>query len=336
MRQPDFQNLLRVLQRREPVRPTLFEFFMNDQVYDYLTQGETFDNHDDLGSYRRLISAFYHAGYDYVALAGSDFTFPHPEIPQARSISQNAPGVITDRASFTAYAWPNPDTCDYSRLDTLTADLPSGMKMIVSGPGGVLENAITLLGYETLCIMSAEDPDLLDEIFTAIGSRILRYYQICLQYPSVGALIVNDDWGFSQQTLLKPADMRRYVFPWHRQMVAAGHAAGRPSILHSCGNLRDVWEDLIEDIQFDGKHSFEDKIMPVEEAYERYGRRIAIMGGFDLDFICRSSPAEIRARVDAMLRRTAGRGGFAVGTGNSVPYYVPIENYLAMISCVQE
>jgi uroporphyrinogen decarboxylase len=32
-----------------------------------------------------------------------------------------------------------------------------------------------------------------------------------------------------------------------------------------------------------------------------------------------------------MLERTAGRGGYALGTGNSVPDYVPDENYLAMI-----
>jgi hypothetical protein len=36
-----------------------------------------------------------------------------------------------------------------------------------------------------------------------------------------------------------------------------------------------------------------------------------------------------------MLRQVGDRGGFAVGTGNSVPYYVPTENYLAMIDIHQ-
>lgn len=331
MRQPDFSNLLAVLRREEPARPTLFEFFMNDLVYSHFTAGETFEDSDGLGDCRRRIRAYANAGYDYVTLPGSDFAFPHPEIRRARSISQNAPGIITDRDSFAAYAWPDPAQFPCSRLDALAADLPDGMKIIVYGPSGVLENVTTLLGFETLCLMLKEDPDLLREVFDAVGSRLLQYYGLCLRYPAVGAVILNDDWGFHQQTFLSPSDMRRLVFPWHRRMAAAAHEAGRPAILHSCGNLREVWEDIIEDMHFDGKHSFEDKIQPVEEAYEQYGRRIAILGGFDLDFICRSTPDAIRLRVRSMLGRTAGRGGFAIGTGNSVPDYVPLENYLAMI-----
>jgi len=335
-RAPDFSQLLAVLERREPGRPTLFEFFMNDQVYDYFAAGMTFDNSDHLAAWRRRMAAFFEAGYDYVTLPGSSFAFPGPAFERARSISQNTPGLICDRASFDAYPWPDPDRSDYSRLDILARELPEGMRLVVNGPGGVLENATTLLGYETMCIMSAEDPDLLGDVCAAIGSRILRYYEICLAYPAVGAIIVNDDWGFAQQTLLAPRDMRRYIFPWHKRMVETVHQAGRPAILHSCGNLAEVWEDVIEDMRFDGKHSFEDKIQPVEEAYEQYGRRIAIMGGFDLDFICRASPKAIQARVRAMLERTRGRGGFAIGTGNSVPDYVPLDHYLAMIESIYD
>ena len=37
-----------------------------------------------------------------------------------------------------------------------------------------------------------------------------------------------------------------------------------------------------------------------------------------------------------MLERTEKRGGYAPGTGNSVPDYVPDENYFAMISAALE
>jgi len=74
----------------------------------------------------------------------------------------------------------------------------------------------------------------------------------------------------------------------------------------------------------------------VEDAYERWGGRIAILGGIDVDFVCRSTPEQIRERSRAMLKRAQKRGGYALGTGNSVPEYVPDENYLAMISVVNE
>ena len=68
------------------------------------------------------------------------------------------------------------------------------------------------------------------------------------------------------------------------------HAAGKPAILHSCGNLLDVMDDIIDEMGYDGKHSYEDAIQSVEDAYEAYHERIAILGGFDLDFVVRSAP----------------------------------------------
>ena len=41
-------------------------------------------------------------------------------------------------------------------------------------------------------------------------------------------------------------------------------------------------DDLIDGLGYDGKHSFEDSIIPVEEAYERWGSRIAILGALTL------------------------------------------------------
>jgi uroporphyrinogen decarboxylase len=146
----------------------------------------------------------------------------------------------------------------------------------------------------------------------------------------VGACISNDDWGFKTQTLLSVADLRRYVFPWHVKIVEAIHAAGKPAILHSCGEAREIMDDIITRMRYDGKHSYEDVIMPVEEAYDRWAGRIAILGGIDVDFIVRSEPREIFKRSRAMLERAAARGGFALGTGNSVPEYIGDEKFFAM------
>jgi uroporphyrinogen decarboxylase len=214
--------------------------------------------------------------------------------------------------------------------------LPDGMKLIVYGPGGVLENAISLIGFDCLCMLLVDDQDLVKDIFDAVGQRLVRYYEICAQYDSIGALISNDDWGFKTGTMLSPADLRRYVFPWHKKIAATIHAAGKPAILHSCGKLDEVMDDVIDDMKYDAKHSFEDVIMPIEEAYELWSDRIAILGGIDVDFICRSSPEQIRERCKGMLAKAEEKGGYALGTGNSVPEYVPYDNYLAMIDCVLE
>ena len=198
--------------------------------------------------------------------------------------------------------------------------------------GGVLENVISLVGYERLCYMIVDEPDLATAIFDEVGQRLVRYYEISAAYDTVGMLMSNDDWGFNTQTMLSVDDMRKYVFPWHKKIVEVIHAAGKPALLHSCGNLSMVMDDVIDYMKYDAKHSYEDNIMPVEEAYERWGSRIAILGGIDVDFICRSTPEEVYNRACTILEKVDNRGGYALGSGNSIPYYVPVENYFAMIS----
>jgi hypothetical protein len=51
----------------------------------------------------------------------------------------------------------------------------------------------------------------------------------------------------------------------------------------------------------------------------------------DVDFICRSDEASIRARVRDTLDKCLPGGGYCLGTGNSVTNYIPVDNYLAMI-----
>jgi len=334
MRQPDFNNLLSVLKCQVPSRPTLFEFFLNDGLYRELAGTEISNMSDKLAHYRLLIHAFKNAGYDYATVHGSSFSFQSGHRNRANTISLNEGNVIYNRKSYDEYQWPNPDDFDYTMLEDVKVELPEAMKLIVCGPGGVLENAISLTGYDNLCFMIYDEPELAFDIFEAVGSRLLRYYEICSAYETVGALISNDDWGFKTQTMLTPEQLRQYVFPWHKRIVEAIHAEGKPAILHSCGNFDHIMEDVIEDMKYDGKHSYEDNILPVELAYERLVGRIAVLGGIDLDFVCRSTPAQVKEYSLKMLKRVEKRGGYALGTGNSVPEFVPSANYFAMISAV--
>jgi uroporphyrinogen decarboxylase len=343
MRQPNFDNLLRVLDRRRPTRPTLFELYLNHSLYYRLAGLPVVGGSmpwSDLHFYRIAIGAHLRAGYDYVSGLGSEFMFPkdpsRTHIIGAVSRSMNDTAVICDRETFNKYPWPDPDAFDYSALEQIEADLPDSMKLIVFARGGLLENVIELVGYEPLCYLMVDEPALVHDLFDAVGSRLLRYYEICSAYPAVGALIVNDDWGFATQPMLPPESLRQFVFPWHRRIVQAIHKANKPAILHSCGQIESLYDDIIDDLKYDAKHSFEDKILPVEEAYLRWGQRIAILGGIDLDFVSRSRPAQVRERSVNMLELSVDRGGYALGTGNSVPDYVPHENYFAMLSAATD
>jgi len=339
MAKPDFGELEKILNGELSSRPVLFEFFLNDKLYNHLTGKQIENCTSNEEKIAIVIEAFRNAGYDYVTLPcwnTSTLKFKSGEKHKEESISLNEGSAITDRASFEAYSWPDPDLGDYDIISRVAGYLPDKMKFIAHSDGGILENAIALVGFERLCFMIYEDEDLTKDIFDAIGSRLLKHYEHMCRYPAIGACIVNDDWGFKTHTMLPPDVLRKFVFPWYKEITTAVHRSGRPVILHSCGNLTEVMDDIIEYIGVDAKHSFEDAILPIEKAYEQYSSRITLLGGMDMDFLARANPADIKDRAVNLLKLTAARGRYALGSGNSIPEYMPFENYFAMNSAVEE
>jgi uroporphyrinogen decarboxylase len=197
--------------------------------------------------------------------------------------------------------------------------------------GGIFENASWLMGLEPFSYALADQPDLVQAICQRVGDLTLAAAAHAVSIDNVGMVFLGDDLGFASGTLVSPAVLRQHIFPQHRRLERVVHEAGRLLLLHSCGNLRRVMDDVIE-IGFDGKHSFEDKIMPVEEVSRRWGDRITILGGVDLDLLARGNPAEVRRRTREILDGCAAAGtGYCLGTGNSVANYIPCDNYLAML-----
>lgn len=341
MRKPNFENLLKALRREAPPRPVLMELFMNNTIYrkfcdpKYLDD-KYFESNRDISQLIIMASSFANLGYDYFTVWPSGFGFPQKAREHKQTTTLNHEPAIYDRKSFDEYKWPEPEDYSMAHLAKAEPYIPEGMKAVMVGPGGVLENIIGIMGYDNLCLQVHENPGLVSDVAENVGKRLARYYELATEYNLIGAAFGNDDWGFNTQTMLSPKHMREYIFPWHKKIVEAVHSRGKPCILHSCGNPVEVMDDVVDDIKYDGRHSYEDNIMPVEDFYEKYHDRIAVIGGIDVDFITTKTPEEVKERSRKMLERTASRGGYALGTGNSVPEYIPHDNYLAMLSAAYE
>jgi uroporphyrinogen decarboxylase len=55
-----------------------------------------------------------------------------------------------------------------------------------------------------------------------------------------------------------------------------------------------------------------------------------------MNVLCLKSEAEIRQIVFRTIEESQGHGGFALGSGNSIPDYVPVEGFLAMNRAANE
>jgi uroporphyrinogen decarboxylase len=286
-----------------------------------------------------MVEFWYRMGYDFVRYEEG---LPLPD--RRNAVADTAPGstkqrewtdehhgVIETWEDYEKYPWPSVSDCDFSSFEFLNRRVPDGMGIILSHAGGVFEHLSWMMSLEGLSLALFENPELVKAVADRLGSLMVGFYKHILDLDRLVALFPGDDMGYKSATMISPAHLRLYTLPWHRRFAAMAHERGIPYFLHSCGNVVSIMEDLITDVRIDGKHSFEDAIIPVQEFQSRYGERIAVLGGLDINILSGKSAEEVRRHVRFLLETCGGRGRYAVGSGNSVPSYVPVENYLAMI-----
>jgi uroporphyrinogen decarboxylase len=196
---------------------------------------------------------------------------------------------------------------------------------------GAFEPVCWLMGYRTLALALYDQPDLVQAMFDRIWEIYVPLARSIIQMDGVIGLWMGDDLGFRSGTLISPAHLRRYVFPYQKEIASICHAHGKLFLLHSCGNLAKVMEDLIEEVGIDARHSFEDAIQPVECFVADYAQRIAVIGGVDMDLLARGSEEQVRTRTRQILEACAPSGAYILGSGNSIANYVQPQNFLAML-----
>jgi uroporphyrinogen decarboxylase len=244
-------------------------------------------------------------------------------------------GVIKTLADFEAYPWPAPASVDFAAAEAAAEAMPDGMGMI-GFSGGVLEWSSNLLGLEGMMLLLYDDPDLVRAVVDRVGQTIYDAFRVFCDLEKVFALWLGDDMGFKTATLLQPQHLREYILPWHKRYAELAHQTGRLFLLHSCGHVEAVMPDLIDDVRIDAKHSFEDVIVPVEEFKRRWGARVAVLGGVDVDLLSRGTQDDVRRRTREILESCAPGGGYACGSGNSIPNYMPTANYVAMVETIHQ
>ena len=95
-------------------------------------------------------------------------------------------------------------------------------------------------------------------------------------------------------------------------------------------------EDIM-DTGIDAKHSNEDEIAPFEEWINRYNDRIGLFGGIDVNKICLNSPEDVyRVVLEDGRRFRNMTKGYGLGSGNSIPEYVPVDGFMAMVDAVKK
>lgn len=335
-REPDFEQFLKVLRRQG--RPDHLPFYEHIASPGFISRrtGVPFDrmSPEDPAYWRTYVDFWLGMGYDCVPLE-IGLRCPLPEVRhEPGSVSQGSEErvCIRSHADFEAYPWPDEsEPIDFRPFEVVAGLLPGGARIVGGVGAGPYEWASYLLGVVGMSLLLFDDPELVSRVFEKIGSLHISAVRQLATMEAIGALRQGDDLGFKTQTFLSPPDLRRLVFPTYQRMAAEAHRRSKPFVLHSCGNLAAVYEDLIETCRIDAKHSFEEAILPVEAFKALYGDRVTPLGGLDVDVICRAGEEELRAYTRDKIEKCFADGYWALGTGNSLTDYMPVERYLVVL-----
>lgn len=342
--QPDFSRFQKAIFRQgEPDRVPFIELMVDPEIVQAIleepvSKPQPHNKEENKHYIDQQIRLFYSLGYDYVpvrvdtglvrkrAKTTDTAVFSRGE----REWVNQSVGLITNWQEFENYPWPKSEDVDYFPVEYAAKNLPSGMK-IIPRSSGVLEWTMWLMGYENFSYALRDEPQLVESVIGKIGTHLVNIYDNLAEIEEVGAFFFCDDMGHRTGTLISPEDLKKYILPWHKKIARIAHKKDLPFLLHSCGNLEAIMDDLISYVEIDAKHSFEDAILPVHLVKEKYGDKICILGGVDMDVLARAEEEKLRKYVRDIIKNCAPGGGYCLGSGNSIANYVKLENYLIML-----
>lgn len=247
-------------------------------------------------------------------------------------------GMVEGRSlpepTLAGFKWPNP--CDSRFFADIPAKLDAyGDRFRVFQIGfSLFERAWTLRGLETLLMDFIEHPHFVDELLNHIADYNIAQIRQALQYE-IDAVYFGDDWGQQRGLQMGARHWRRFILPALKRMYGAVRQAGKFVMIHSCGDVDELFDDLIQ-AGVNCFNPFQPEVMDIWCLLPRYRGRLAFHGGLSTQrTLPLGSVEEVRQETRRLLE--FGReGGYIFAPAHDVQGDVPLENMLAFLEIVQE
>src|SRR5680860_139282 len=344
---PDFNRIITTLKHKEADRVPLAEAAISYEIMSQFLGKEVVDS--DIES---QVEFWTKAGYDYVGLTVG--MMQPGKVTEDSAISKMLKSIslrdtadqesdeswnlekksfIHDDMDFENFPWEEAAKLDYSKFYEVQKYLPEGMKIIALS-GKIFTLTWMLMGFESFCLNLVLNPKLVEKIFERVANIQYEALRKIIKIPNVAAIWAVDDIAFGTGTMISPAALRQYVFPWYKKFGQICHDNNQFFFFHSDGVLWDVLEDFIE-IGVDALHPIDPTCFDIEEVKKKVTGRLCIIGNISNEILMNGTPEQVADLTKKRLRVLAPGGGYMIGSGNSVPEWAKLENYKAMIETVQ-
>ncbi|MGB8212111.1 MAG: uroporphyrinogen decarboxylase family protein [Anaerolineales bacterium] len=245
----------------------------------------------------------------------------------------NVVGSILSEPTLKGYTFPDPlDQRFFADIPTRIARYGDRFRVFQIG-FSLYERAWTLRGMQNLLMDFYDAPDFVHTLLEAIADYNIAQIQEALKYD-IDAVYFGDDWGQQRGLQMGPKLWHQFIYPVLKRMYAVVHAAGKYVFIHSCGDVDELFDDLIS-IGLNCFNPFQPEVMDVPALMERYRGRLTFHGGLSTQRTLPFGTVEVVRMETQRLLKMGARGGYIFAPAHDVEGDVPLKNMLAFIELVQ-